>query len=44
MINVPVMTGSVALLHAFGVDPTVAFYGVGAIMGFKMVSKGETKE
>jgi hypothetical protein len=44
VIQVPVLTGSVWLLHALGVDPTVAFTGVCAIMGLKTVFKAETKE
>jgi hypothetical protein len=41
VIHVPLLTGSVALLHALGVDPTTAFVGTCAITGFKV---GEAKE
>ena len=45
VINGPLLAGSVLLFHALGVDPTVAFTGMGTIMGFKMISKGaEAKE
>jgi hypothetical protein len=43
-IQVPVLTGSVWLLHAFGVDATAAFTGVCAIMGLKTIFKDEKKE
>jgi hypothetical protein len=44
VINGPLLAGAVWLFHALGVDPNMAFAGMGTIMGFKMVSKGEPKD
>ena len=38
-IQVPVISLSVSLLHALGVDPTVAFTAIAAIMGIKSASE-----
>ena len=40
LIQVPVVAGSVLLLHALGVDPTAALYGVLAILGYKTLKDG----
>ena len=38
-IHAPVIGGCVLLFHALGVDPTIAFTAVAAIMGVKTATK-----